>query len=62
MKHPPIAAELYRKLGAPPTEALESLRLLKAFRKLSPRQRTEVVQLIERLATEVAPAPDRPLS
>jgi hypothetical protein len=62
MKHPTYATDLHRKLGAPPTETLESLRLLKAFRKLSPRQRFEVVELVERLAAELAPIPDRPLS
>jgi hypothetical protein len=62
MKHPTYATDLHKKLGTPPTETLESLRLLKAFRKLSPRQRFEVIELVERLATELAPIPDRPLS
>jgi hypothetical protein len=62
MKHPTVVAALHKKLGAPPTEALESLRLLKAFRKLAPRRRFEVVELVERLATELATVPDRPLS
>jgi len=62
MKYPPMVADLHRTLGAPPAEALESLRLLRAFRKLSPRHRLEVVQLVERLADEVSLVPDRPLS
>jgi hypothetical protein len=62
MKYPPTVADVYRKLGAPPTEALESLRLLRAFRKLSPRHRLEVVQLVERLADEVSLVPEHPLS
>jgi hypothetical protein len=48
-------------LGAPQTETLESLRLLRAFRKLTPRQRFEVVEMIERLATELTTIPDRPM-
>jgi hypothetical protein len=62
MKHPTFVAELHKKLGAPSSEAVESLRLLKAFLKLSPRQRFDVVELVERLATEVASAPEHPLS
>ena len=62
MKQPTYARDLHKTLGAPPTETLESLRLLKAFRRLSPRQRFEVVELVERLAAELAPIPERPLS
>jgi hypothetical protein len=60
MKNPTFVAELYRKLGAPSSETVESLRLLKAFLKLAPRQRFEIIELVERLGTE--PAPDRTLS
>jgi hypothetical protein len=65
MKNPTFVAELHKKLGAPSSETVESLRLLKAFLRLSPAQRFEVVELVERLATDPAPAPgssDHPLS
>jgi hypothetical protein len=60
MKNPTFIAELHRKLGAPSSETVESLRLLKAFLKLAPRQRFEIIERVERLAT--GPAPDRTLS
>jgi hypothetical protein len=60
MKNPTFIAELRKKLGAPSSETVESLRLLKAFLKLEPRQRFEVIELVERLAFE--PTPDRTLS
>ena len=50
MKNPTYVAELQKRLGAPSSETIESLRLLKAFIKLAPDQRTEVVELVERLA------------
>jgi len=62
MKNPTFIAELHKKLGAPSSETVESLRLLKAFIKLAPRQRFEVIELVERLGTEAPPSPDRPLS
>ena len=60
MKNPTFVAELHKKLGTPSSETVESLRLLKAFLKLEPRQRFEVIELVERLAFE--PTPDRTLS
>jgi hypothetical protein len=60
MKNPTFIAELRKKLGAPSSETVESLRLLKAFLKLEPPQRFEVIELVERLAFE--PTPDRTLS
>lgn len=62
MKNPTFVAELHKKLGAPSSETVESLRLLKAFLKLAPRQRSEVIELVERLATDDQPFPDHPLS
>jgi hypothetical protein len=62
MKNPTFVAELHKKLGAPSSETVESLRLLKAFLKLAPRQRFEVIELVERLATDAQRSPDRPLS
>ena len=62
MKNPTFVAELHKKLGAPSSETVESLRLLKAFLKLAPRQRSEVIELVERLATDAEASPGRPLS
>jgi hypothetical protein len=50
MRSPTFVAELHRKLGAPSTENVESLRLLKAFLRLAPSQRFEIIELVERLA------------
>ena len=58
MKTPTSVAELHNKLGAPSSETVESLRLLTAFLKLAPRQRFEVIALVERLATDSAAASD----
>jgi hypothetical protein len=55
MKDPTYVAELQKRLGAPSSETIESLRLLKAFIQLAPDQRSEVIDLVERLATEPAP-------
>jgi hypothetical protein len=55
MKDPTYVAELQKKLGAPSSETLEGLRLLKAFLKLEPDQRSEVIEMVERYATSPAP-------
>ena len=52
MKDPTFVAELQKRLGAPSSETVESLRLLKAFLKLAPGQRFEIIELVERLAAE----------
>ena len=52
MKNPTYVAELQKKLGAPSSETVESLRLLKAFLKLAPDQRSEIIELVERLAAD----------
>ena len=62
MKNPTFVAELHKKLGAPSSETVESLRLLKAFLKLAPTQRSEVIELVERLATDAQASPDYPFS
>ncbi|XUM22272.1 hypothetical protein ACRAVF_01220 [Bradyrhizobium oligotrophicum S58] len=62
MKNSTFIAELHTKLGAPSSEAVESLRLLKAFLKLAPGQRIEVVEMVERLTAESLSETDRPLS
>ena len=55
MKNPTYVAELQKRLGAPSSETVESLRLLKAFLKLAPDQRFEIIELVERLATDRSP-------
>jgi hypothetical protein len=50
MKSPTYVAELQNRLGVPSRETAESLRLLKAFAKLAPDQRTGVVEMVERMA------------
>ena len=62
MNNPTFIAELHNRLGAPSSEAVECLRLLKAFLKLKPRQRFEVVDLVERLAAGDSHFPGKPLS
>ncbi len=62
MKNPTFITELHTKLGAPSSEALESLRLLKAFLQLAPGQRIEVIEMVERLTAESSSETDLPLS
>src|SRR4051812_14165772 len=50
MKNSSFVAELQKKLGAPSSETVESLRLLRAFLKLAPGQRFEIIELVDRLA------------
>ena len=57
MKNRISVSELSEKLGYPSSETIQGLRLLKAFIKLSPSERSEVVELVERLATDPAPVP-----
>ena len=57
MKNPTFVAELQKRLGAPSSETVESLRLLKAFLKLAPGQRFEIIDLVERLAANPMPGP-----
>ena len=54
MKDPTFVAELQKRLGAPSSETVESLRLLKAFLRLAPSQRFEIIELVERLAADPA--------
>jgi hypothetical protein len=62
MKSPAFISELQEKLGAPSSEIIESLRLLKLFAKLAPPQRYEVLQMAERLANDDLPSSEHPLS
>lgn len=55
MQDPTFVAELQNRLGAPSSETVESLRLLKAFLKLAPGQRFEIIELVERLAANPVP-------
>jgi hypothetical protein len=57
MKNRTSVSELSEKLEYPSSETIQGLRLLKAFVKLSPSQRSDVVDLVEQLATDPAPAP-----
>jgi hypothetical protein len=57
MKNRSSATEVSAKLGFPSSETVQGLRLWKAFIKLSPSQRSEVLALVERLATDPAPRP-----
>jgi hypothetical protein len=61
MKNLNFATEVHLKLGAPSSHTVESLRLLRAFLKLAPRQRFEVIRLVEDLAAEDSLS-DHPLS
>ena len=57
MRNRTSVSELSEKLGYPSSETIEGLRLLKAFIKLSPPQRSEVIDLVEQFATDPAPVP-----
>jgi hypothetical protein len=52
-----LVSELSEKLGYPTSDTIQGLRLLKAFIKLSPSQRSQVIELVERLANDPAPFP-----
>lgn len=57
MKNRTSASEVSATLGFPSSETVQGLRLWKAFIKLSPSQRSEVLALVEQLATDPAPLP-----
>jgi len=61
MKNLSFATEMHLKLGAPSSQSIESLRLLRAFMKLERRQRVEIIKLVEDLATDET-VPEHPLS
>jgi hypothetical protein len=60
MKNPTFLSELHKRVGAPSNETVQSLRLLKAFVRLGPRQRLQVIDFVERL--NELPSFDQPLS
>ena len=62
MKNPTLLSELHKRVGSPSSETVQSLRLLKAFVRLGPRQRFEVIELVERLTNDELPSFDQPLS
>ena len=57
MKNRISISEVSAKLGYPSGETIQGLRLLRAFVRLSPSQRSEVVDIVEQLASDPAPAP-----
>ena len=57
MKNRTSASEVSATLGFPSNETMQGLRLWKAFLKLSPSQRSEVLALVEQLANDPAPLP-----
>jgi hypothetical protein len=57
MKNRISASEVSATLGYPSTETVQGLRLFKAFIKLSPAQRSEVLAWVEHLASDPAPRP-----
>ena len=57
MKNRTSASEVSAKLGYPSSDTVQGLRLWKAFIKLSPSQRSEVLAWVEHLATDPAPLP-----
>jgi hypothetical protein len=57
MKNRTSVSEIGAKLGYPSSETAQGLRLWKAFIKLSPAQRSEVLALVEQLAIDPAPVP-----
>jgi hypothetical protein len=57
MKNRTSVSEVSAALGFPSSETVQGLRLWKAFIQLSPSQRSEVIALVEQLATDPAPFP-----
>jgi hypothetical protein len=57
MKNRTFISDLREQLGSPSSETLDGLRLLRAFVKLSSRQRAEVIELVERFASDQPPFP-----
>jgi hypothetical protein len=62
MKNPTFLSELHKRVGTPSSETVQSLRLLKAFVRLGPRQRLQVIDFVERLTNDELPSFDQPLS
>jgi hypothetical protein len=52
MKNRTFISDLREQLGSPSSETIEGLRLLRAFVKLSSRQRSEVIELVERFTSD----------
>ena len=60
MKDSTFAGSLSEELASTPIEVALSLRLLKAFLRLPPEQRPEVIEWMEQRATERALRPNDP--
>ena len=58
MKNPHVNFGSEREAWIAFNETVEGLRLLRAFVKLSPQQRSEVIELVERFADDPEPVPD----
>jgi hypothetical protein len=52
--NPTLVADPPKKFGVASIETVERLRLLKAFLKLAPQAAIEIIELIERLASDPA--------
>ena len=57
MRNRTFMSDLREQLGSPSSETIEGLRLLRAFVKLSSQQRSEVIELVERFASDPPPFP-----
>lgn len=57
MKNRTNVSEVSAMLGHPSIDSAQGLRLFKAFLKLSPSQRSEVLVLVENLALDPTPRP-----
>ena len=57
MKNRTSVSEVSAALGYPSPETVQGLRLWKAFTRLSPSQRSEVLAWVESLAADPAPFP-----
>jgi hypothetical protein len=55
MKNRLSVSEVNAGLGYPSSETVQDLRLWKAFSRLSPSQRSEVLAVVEKLATDDPP-------
>jgi hypothetical protein len=57
MKSHRSVSEVREDLGFPSSETAQGLRLWKAFVRLTPAQRSDVLALVEQLANDPAPLP-----
>ena len=62
MTNSTLIAELRERLGTPSNQAVECLQLVKAFLKLDPSQRFEVIELVELLSADPSFDLEHPVS